>query len=104
MDTITAITADQARAARALVQVSPAYLGSDAGMEGARVRDFEYGHIDLDEEENARLRKALEDLGAVFIDEDEQGGHGVRLKFNSGKVRVLERWENEGGPAYEDDV
>jgi hypothetical protein len=44
------------------------------------------------------------DGGAVFIDEDERAGAGVRLKFNRGDVRAIRRLEGEGGATGEDDV
>jgi hypothetical protein len=50
-----------------------------------------------------RIRKALEDGGVVFIAENG-GGVGVRLKFNRKEVRAINRWEQEGGAAGEDDV
>ncbi|WP_236862528.1 XRE family transcriptional regulator [Brevibacterium daeguense] len=98
------ITPEQARAARTLVQISPEYLAGEIGVETSALRGFEYGLSDIDPAQNGRLREVLEAYGAVFIPEDDEGGCGVRLKFNRSKVRSLNRWENEGGPAYEDDV
>jgi hypothetical protein len=50
-----------------------------------------------------QIRKALEDGGVVFIAENG-GGVGVRLKFNRKEVRAINRWEQEGGTAGEDDI
>lgn len=98
------IPADLARAARALTQVSYAVVARAADLEPERLHGFERGHGTLNSDESHRLRRALEDLGALFIAEDEQAGYGVRQKFNSVKSRRLETWEDEGGPAYEDDI
>lgn len=98
------LTPDLARAARALTQVSVDDVGDAAALEPARVRDFEHRGFGLDLEAKNKLRVALEGFGAVFFDEDDQGGYGVRRKYNSSKTRQLGRWESEGGPAYEDDI
>ncbi|WP_413544164.1 hypothetical protein [Citricoccus nitrophenolicus] len=98
------IPPDLARAARALTQVSYTLVARTADLEPADVRAYEQGHGTLDAEESHRLRAALEEFGAQFIAEDEQAGYGVRQKFNSVKAQRLETWEDEGGPAYEDDI
>jgi hypothetical protein len=63
-----------------------------------------YDRCSLDAATVLRLQSALEQGGAVFIDEDERAGAGVRLKFNRGDVRAIRRLEGEGGPTGEDDV
>jgi transcriptional regulator with XRE-family HTH domain len=98
------IPADLARAARALTQVSYSLVARAAGLEPKRLQAFERGHGTLNADESHRLRKALEDFGALFIAEDDEAGYGVRQKFNSVKSQRLEAWEDEGGPAYEDDI
>lgn len=100
----TFIPADLARAARAITQVSSKVIGRAAGLEKQQIRAFEKGNQDLTLEQNAMLRHALEQYGAVFVEEDEDAGRGVRRKYNASKVRRLETWEGEGGPAYEDDI
>ena len=40
----------------------------------------------------------------VPVDEEAGVGYGVRQKYNSRKTRRLDTWENEGGPALEDDI
>lgn len=95
---------DQAHAARILVQVTQDYLGKKSGLGTDIVRAFEEGRSELEPSQQTELRSALESLGAVFIPEDDDAGHGVRLKFNSRKVRSLQTWEGEGGPAYPDAV
>lgn len=98
------LTPDLARAARALTQVSVEEIAQSAGLEPAQVRDFEHRGFALDPGANKKLRAALEEFGAVFFDEDEHGGYGVRRKYTAAKARQLGRWEGEGGPAYEDDI
>lgn len=98
------LTSDLARAARALTQVSPRTIGREAGLEKKQLRQFEKGNQPMAAEPAARLIRALEHYGAVFIPDDEQGGYGVRRKYNAAKVRRLEAWEDEGGPAADDDI
>ena len=50
------ITADLARAGRALAQVSVAVIAARTGLEAEDVRAFERGVQDLDEERNRVLR------------------------------------------------
>lgn len=38
------------------------------------------------------------------MDEAAGVGYGVRQKFNPRTVKRLENWENEGGPAGDDDI
>lgn len=98
------LTPDLARAARALTQVSVEEISEAAALDPERVRDFEHRGFALDPESNKKLRRALEDFGAVFFDEDELAGYGVRRKYTAAKKRQLTRWESEGGPAFEDDI
>ncbi len=95
---------DLARAARALTQVSTKTIASKAGLPKEAVKSFERGVGFLSDEENAALRGALERYGAVFLPEEGALGYGVRQKFSTRKVAKLESWENEGGPAADDDV
>lgn len=97
------IPADLARAARAIAQVPCKAIGRVAGLEKTQIRAFEKGNHELTPQQNARLRHALEHYGAHFIEEDDEGGYGVRRKYNSEKVGRLQAWEGEGGPAGEDD-
>lgn len=101
---LSPLTPELARAARALSRVSVDVLAQHASLETQQVRDFEHRGIALDPESNDRLRSALEEHGVVFFDDDDHGGYGVRRKYSASKVRQLQRWEAEGGPAYEDDI
>ena len=100
------ISADLARAGRALAQVSVAVIAARTGLEAEDVRAFERGVHDLDEERNRVLRAGLEELGVEFLPADDEAGvgYGVRQKFNPRTVKRIENWENEGGPALEDDI
>ena len=98
------ITADLALAARALAQVSGAYVADRAELDPGRLRAFERGSADLVVGEKLRLQRALEDCGVLFVPEDAQFGYGVRHRSTRAKMNRLENWENEGGPASEHDV
>jgi len=94
----------QCRAARALVEWSRDELSRRAKVDIALLKAFEEGSRPLDSDANLRVRNALEEGGAHFIEEDGDGGAGVRLKFTRKDVRAIRRWEGEGGPVGEDDV
>lgn len=98
------LTPNLARAGRAIAEVSAGTIAEAAGLASERVRAFETRGTTLPAEEAVRLKSALEEFGVVFIDDDENGGYGVRRKYSSSKTRQLKRWEGEGGPAYEDDI
>lgn len=94
------VTAELARAARALAQVSPEVVSVRTGLDAELVRGFERGIHELDEEQNAALRAGLEGLGIDFLPVDDEAGlgAGVRHRFNPRTVTRMENWENEGGP------
>jgi transcriptional regulator with XRE-family HTH domain len=98
------MTAAQCRAARVLIHWSSDALAQAAGLEAQSIEAFETGAHPLDPVTVQRLQSALEQGGAVFIEEDERAGAGVRLKFNRGDVRAIRRLEGEGGRTGEDDV
>ena len=100
----TPMTFDVARAGRALAQVSARTLATAAGLEKEQLRRFEKGLADLRVDERLRLEQALRKYGVGLVPEDEFGGTGVRRIFTAEKSRRLEALENEGGPAYEDDI
>ena len=96
---------DLARAARILVRVSSPYLAQEAQLTREDLRDFEKGADRLSDEQQRRLRAALEDLGAEFLPDDgPNGGYGVRLKFGRSKIYSLDRWEGEGGTTAQNRV
>ena len=100
------ITADLLRAARALAQVSRADLVDRTGIEMGRLRGVESGQHAATADEDRALRHALEEFGVDLLPVDDEAGtgYGVRQKFNPRTVKRLENWENEGGPAGDDDI
>lgn len=98
------ISAGQCRAARALTDLSRAMLAELSGLPEQAIRDFEKKLSEPNTSFRLKLRMVLETHGAVFIDDDGQGGQGVRLKFSATEAARIERLENEGGPVGEDDV
>lgn len=97
------ITGAQCRAARALVEWPRAHVAKLSGVDADVLADFEAGRGDPGEAVVDRLRRTLEEGGAVFI-ADNGGGVGVRLKFSRKQVRAINTWEGEGGPVGTDDV
>lgn len=100
----TALSGAQCRAGRALTGVSRAVLSDMSGVDEAAICDFERKIAAPGKDVRARLRLALETHGAVFLGDDAHGGRGVRLKFTSAETARIDRLENEGGPAGEDDI
>ena len=101
--TPTALTSSQCRAARALVEWSQAQLSQSAAIDMRTIADFERRVRKADETTRRRLRATLEAAGVVFIAENG-GGAGVRLKFSREEVWEVNRFEDEGGVAGEDDI
>lgn len=101
---VVSISGAQCRAARALTDVSRTMLSEASGLGEDLILDFEYRALELEAGMRSTLRAALEAFGAVFIESDDQGGPGVRLKFSTGESAGIERLENEGGLTGEDDV
>jgi hypothetical protein len=98
------LTGPLARAARALIQWPRDHVSRLSGVDESALAEFEAGRSGLGARDLARLTQTLEDGGAAFIDEGDGGGVGVRLKFNRKDARAIGKWENEGGPAAEDDL
>ena len=99
------ITSGQILAARALTEISQARLAERARIALSDLVELERGMAgDKTGQTVARVRKALEELGAVFIPERLGAGAGVRLKFGRGQARAIGRWENEGGVPADDEV
>lgn len=97
------ITGSQCRAGRALVEVSRAKLADRSGVAEAVIEHFERQIDEPDAAMIEAISKALEDLGAVFI-QDNGGGIGVRLKFTASEARRIARLEGEGGVVASDRV
>jgi hypothetical protein len=97
------IAAAQCRAARALLEWTETELAKAANVELDVIQQLEARFRRPSVDQQRQIRKALEDGGVVFIDENG-GGVGARLKYNRKEVRAINRWEHEGGTAGEDDV
>jgi transcriptional regulator with XRE-family HTH domain len=97
------LTGPLCRAARALVQWPRERLAEECGVTKKAVREFETGNVDPGEDVRAKIKHALEQGGAVFLDEGDMGA-GVRLRFTARDVKQLRRLEGEGGAVGEDDV
>ena len=98
------ITGPQVRAARALIEWPRDKVARLSGVDLEALTAFERGKIDPGETARAALQAALEQGGAVFIDEGGGEGVGVRLKWSRKDVRQINRLESEGGPVGDDDV
>jgi hypothetical protein len=90
------ITGAQCRAARALVEWTRDKLAGNSKVDSLVIEEFERRISIPDDETRNVLQTALEDAGAVFIEENG-GGVGVRLKLNRSEVRRIGVLENEGG-------
>ena len=97
------ISPAQCRAARGLVDWSTVRLAEQTGVPVADILLFEQGE-GLDANAVATIKRTLEDAGAVFLPERGGRGAGARLKFSKQTVKRIDIWENEGGPAGDDDV
>ena len=74
--------AEQLRAARSLLSWSQSQLADRAQVGIATVKRIEMrpGLATGNADTVWKLQKALEDAGIVFINEDDSGGPGVRLR------------------------
>ncbi|WP_029619832.1 hypothetical protein [Pseudorhizobium marinum] len=93
----------QCRAARALVEITRGKLSLRSGIDEAVIRDFEHKLDKPNEKTIAVLQSVLEELGAVFIEENG-GGIGVRRKFTGSEAKRIARMEGEGGIVANDRV
>ncbi|BEV45195.1 XRE family transcriptional regulator [Afipia carboxidovorans] len=97
------ITGSQCRAARALVEISRSMLAKRAGVDLISIERFENITGSLVKREMQDVKRALEELGAVFIPENG-AGHGVRLKFSNVTAERIAQLECEGGIVAHDRV
>jgi DNA-binding XRE family transcriptional regulator len=70
----------QCRAARPLLDIDQATLARRAVVSRDTVADFEAGIWHPNQNNLAAIRIALELAGVMFLDDDSEGGMGVRLK------------------------
>ena len=73
------MTPAQCRAARALIEMSQEQLAGHAVVPTSLIADFDAGNPGLPATEVKAIRRALEQAGVQFIDENG-GGPGVRLR------------------------
>ena len=76
------ITVEQLRAARSLLGWNQYRLAEASGLAIATIRRMEgdRGPLRSSAENVLKVQQALEDAGVIFIDPNEDGGPGVRLK------------------------
>lgn len=98
------ITGSQCQAARALVEITISKLAKRSGVDQNQIEAFEQKRGSPDALSVDKLQEVLEDLGAVFISEDDNGGVGARLKHNKSETRQITRMEDEGGIIASDKV
>lgn len=95
---------DQARAGRALAQVSRDTVAEATGLTVEQLRRFERSEATITDDKNRALRHALEQYGVEFFPDDAHGGYGVRRKFGVTSSARVDNWEGEGGAPGEDDI
>ncbi|MGV1794423.1 XRE family transcriptional regulator [Rhizobium sp. A37_96] len=98
------ITGPQCHAARALVEFTRDRLSKSSGVEKERIERFERKLEEPDDRVVGLLQSTLEAAGAVFLQDGDAGGIGVRLKFNRSETRRIATLESEGGIVAQDDV
>ncbi len=98
------LPADQARAGRALARISRDTLAEATGLTVEQIRRFEVRESSITDDENHRLRRALEDHGVEFFPDDDHGGYGVRRRFGTKTTGRIKNWEAEGGLVASDDI
>ena len=76
------ITVEQLRAARSLLGWNQYRLAEASGLAIATIRRMEgdRGPLRSSAENVLKVQQALEDAGIFFIDRNEDGGPGVRLR------------------------
>lgn len=93
------VTGTQIRAARALLAWSQSELAERAGSSLPTIKRLEArGNLPAGSaRSNEKVRRAVEAAGVVFIDDDADGGRGVRL---GARDRVARAWRGlSRGPA-----
>ncbi len=74
------VDAAQVRMARAGVKISVRELAELSGVADSTILRFESGKGAILATNMARIQRALEEAGAIFIAADLSGGPGVRIK------------------------
>ena len=76
----TMITPAQLRAARALLDWTRDDLAQKSGVAAVTAIGFEHGRTDPKVSTLYKWKRALEQAGVQFIDLDDSGGPGVRIR------------------------
>ena len=79
MSASASLTADQCRAARALLDWSRSELSTRSFVANSTLADFESGKRDPHVRTLLDVRRTLEAAGVVFQDASDEAGPGVRL-------------------------
>lgn len=74
------MTPKSCRAARGLLGLGRDALGKSAGVSMLTIRNYEEEKTEPAHKTWRAIRSALEKAGIQFIDEDDTGGPGVRLR------------------------
>ena len=74
-------TPDQIRMARAGLRISVRELAEVSGVAGSTILRFEGDKGGMQTGTLARIQKALEKEGIIFIEGDDRFGPGVRMRF-----------------------
>lgn len=93
-------------AARALVGVSQEHFAAACGLPVdtlCRLEAAGSAWVSPDEEVEA-VTRGMSHYGVLLVEETEDLGAGVRLKFTRADVRQLTRLESEGGITATDDM
>ena len=74
-----AITPEQSRAARALLDITQRDLAAQSGVSLRTIANFEAGERQPILAISSAIQRALERAGVTFLDADRRDGPGVRL-------------------------
>lgn len=93
-------------AARALVGVSQRDFAEASGLSVETLHNYELDGSTWIKSENdlEAVKRGLEHFGVLIVDESDDMGAGVRLKFARADVRQIARLESEGGIIGADDA
>lgn len=93
-------------AARALAGVSQADFAAACGLDVDTLRRLEAGGSALvgSDEHAAAVARGMSHFGVMIVEESNDMGVGVRLKFTRSDVRQIARLEGEGGMIGSDDA
>ena len=106
MSNETKISGRVIAAGRALAGIGEAEFAAAAGLSIEALRLTEGGGSAWVQSgaEAAAVRRGLEHFGVIVVEESEDLGAGVRLKFTRQDVRQIVRLEGEGGIVGSDDA